>query len=93
MTKDNGFALAGYTSSYWTAKSYAWLIKVGGRTTGTTNAHIEKINRTSSVSPTTGLTAVQSSTENLPVEKADGSEFLMEISTLLLVFIIRRKKK
>lgn len=93
MTKDNGFALAGYTSSYWAAKSYAWLIKVGERTIGTTNTHIEKINRTSSVSPTTGLTAVQSSTENVPVEKAAGSEFLMAIPILLLVFIIRRKKE
>ncbi len=79
ITKDKGFAIAGYTSSYWAANSYAWLIKVGGETSGTANTALVNMNGTSSISPTMSLTAVQSATENVPMEKAAGFEVIMTI--------------
>ncbi len=86
MTKDGGFALAGYTSSYWGGDSYAWLIKVGGNTTGTANVPIEKINKTSSATPTSSLTPAEPATKEAPKEKAAGFEVVLAITILLTLY-------
>ncbi len=79
MIKDKGFVLAGYTSSYWAAKSYAWLIKVGEGTNGTANALIETINKTSS--------------KEKAAEKAAGFEAALTIVMFLAMKMIRWNRR
>ncbi len=91
-TKDNGFALAGYTSSYWAAKSYAWLIKIGGWTNGI-NTTMENRNVISSVNQTMNLTTVNSATGKVPKEKASGFDVVLATATILAVYLAGRKRE
>ncbi len=65
----------------------AMLMKVGKKeeTNGTLNTIIGGMNRTS-ISTSTGLTAVQSSTENIPAENAAGFETVLAIMILLTLY-------
>ncbi len=92
MTEDGGFALAGYTSLYMAANSYAWLIKAGGGTNGGANAPMEKTNETFSEIPTSGLTPAKSATEEVPEKKAAGFETFPVIIALSAVIVFGRKK-
>jgi hypothetical protein len=96
QTTDGGLFLAGSmrnidTEGHWGAM----LIKVGKKeeTNVTSNTTVGNLKGTSPISQTMGLTAVQSATENVPVEKATGFEAALTIAMFLLMKIFRWNRR
>lgn len=88
QTKDDAYILAGNTKSYGSGGSDAWLIKVGGALTETTET-----TKAPTASPTQTLTAVSTGNQTVsPTEKIDGFEVILAITIFLAMYLARKKR-
>ena len=89
QTKDDAYILAGNAKSYGSGGSDAWLIKVGGELTETTET-----TKAPTASPTQTLIMVPTETPTVSsTEKAAGFEAVLVAAVLILAYIARLKKR